>query len=100
MTLSAFLKQHGLTNAQFARAIGVSEEAVRLYRAALRVPTPHTRRINGKRVTVDVASKISTTTEGAVTRADMHAAYIERKQRNGQLGTVQNDGSKVSTGGD
>lgn len=99
MTLAAFLKQHGLTNAQFAKLIGVSEEAVRLYRAALRVPTPHTRRIGGKPVTIDVARKINKATGGAVTRAEMHASYVERKQRDGQLGTVH-DGIKTRARGD
>ena len=38
MTLSEYLREHGLTAARFAEEIGVSQQAVQRYAQGLRVP--------------------------------------------------------------
>jgi predicted transcriptional regulator len=66
MELAIWLKEQCWSNARLAHEIGVSEEAVRLYRAGLRRPRTAT------------ALRIIAVTDSAVTSADLAKAYEDR----------------------
>lgn len=70
MTLDEWIKAADRSVEEFARAIGVTTEAVRRYRSGQRMPEPF------------VAQRIVEETNGSVSIQDLHAVRIARlKQR-------------------